>query len=78
MKRAYRTIWKGHETICAAETPGHARAITVRIFRAANYKGDFTQVNVRRAPQFDAWAEVDESGYGWDVRDLTRQHGDWQ
>lgn len=76
MKKSYKSTWRGIISIVAAETPGQARARTVKSFLDANYEGSFTEVTVQREPKFDAWAAVDESQHAWDEQELLRRHGE--
>ncbi len=78
MKVAWRTNWRGTVSICAAETRGKAIAKTIRSIGEAGYitrenkKVVWGQVKATRAPEFDGWAEVDQSGSLWFEDDLPR------
>lgn len=57
MKRAYRTTWNGIVSIVAAESRTGARY--ARYWNAVNagYCLSLIDIRVRRAPEYDGWAE---------------------
>lgn len=71
-KRAYRTVWDGTASVVAARSRGQAVARTLAQIREAGYRATFTAVRAVRVPEFDGWAEVDESGVCWDEKYLPR------
>ncbi len=70
MKKAYRVWWRGIAGIVAATSPGQARAKMVRQGQDAGYKPKFPDVTAKRVPQYDEWAEQDQSGYPWSEEHL--------
>jgi len=66
MKRAWMTIALGIKSITATETRGQAIARTLRSARECGYQIQWTQIRARRRPEYDDWAEVDESKGLWD------------
>lgn len=72
MNRAWRTTACGIESIVAAETRNQARSRTARSAFDANFQVKFTEVTARRAPEHDAWAEIDASNACWDETLLPR------
>jgi len=75
MKQAWRTTAMGIISIVAAETRGKAIAITMRSARSVGYLVKFHDVKAVRAPEYNAWAEVDASGACWDEKLLQRHTG---
>ncbi len=71
MRRAWRTKAMGITSIVSAETRGGAISITVRSAHDAGYDSvKWTEVKAVRAPEHDAWAEVDETRRCWGERYL--------
>jgi hypothetical protein len=64
--KAWRTTACGIESIVAAETRNQARSRTARSAFDANFQVRFTEVKARRAPEHDAWAEMDASNACWE------------
>lgn len=65
MKRAWRTTLHGLTSLVVAETRGRAIAITLRSARKAGFSSKWQQVRATRAPEYDAWAEVESAGIAW-------------
>ena len=58
--KAWRIVWPGlpdEVGIYIASTAGKARAMAHRQLHEAGYKGRWTELRVRRAPEYDRWAE---------------------
>lgn len=74
MKKAWRTNWGGMESIVSAETRGQAAARTMRaVEEVYGQKQSWKGLRVRRAPEYDAWAELDATGNCWDEACLPRK-----
>jgi hypothetical protein len=65
MKRAYRTTWKGFTSIVAAESVAQARSRTKACANEVDWYPAWIDIRVRRAPEYDGWAAVDETGHCW-------------
>lgn len=74
MKRAFRTSWGGVESIVAAETRGQAAAKTMAAAKEAGYRvgNSWKGLRVVRAPEHDAWAELDCTGVCWAEENLPK------
>ena len=72
---AFRTTFLGITSIVAAETRGKAIASTLKSADSAGYdvRGGWQKVRAVRAPEHDAWAEVDATGVPWDERLLPKE-----
>jgi hypothetical protein len=66
-KRAYRTVLWGFASIVSARSRGQAIARTLAAYRETLRTAEWKDVKCRRAPEFDGWAELDESGSPWDA-----------
>ncbi len=71
MKRAWRTTWNGIVSIIAAETRGQAVSRTLNSACEAGWPAKFTAVKAVRAPEFDGWAEQDQSKTPWSEEHLA-------
>lgn len=72
MKKAYRTEWRGAVSIVSAETRGQAVCRTLQSASGAGYKPRWPEITAHRAPEWDAWAEVDASEAAWDEKYLPK------
>jgi hypothetical protein len=62
VKKAYRTKFMGCTSIVAAEKRSQARYLTFKAAEEAGWRVKLTEpMTIRRAPEFDGWAEVDET-----------------
>jgi hypothetical protein len=65
MKRAFRLTAYGNSGIMAAESCGQAKFRLFRELKDNGYRPTVSAIRCRRAPEHDAWAEVDETGVCW-------------
>jgi hypothetical protein len=62
MKKAYLVKvegWDGSEGVAAAESHAQAKYIGFKSARDVDFNIPYLRFRARRAPDFDAWAEVD-------------------
>ncbi len=72
MKKAYLVTYHRTEAVVAAETRGKALFAAVGCLRELGYQSPLPDTKIRRAPDFDQWAEIDETGAFWDPNVLPR------
>lgn len=72
MKRAYRTTWNGITSIVAAESRSQAQSRTMLSAANAGYHPYWNDIRIARAPEYDAWAAVDETMCCWDENNLPK------
>lgn len=63
--KAYRTTWGGEEFIVAAFNAADARYKTWASAGDAGHIPTWADIRVVRAPEHDAWADVDKTGFCW-------------
>lgn len=75
MRRAFKTIYNGVESITSADSASKARYRTYisacEVFRSPK----LIDIRVIRAPKHDAWAQQDESGNLWGEEYLPKTGG---
>lgn len=61
MRKAWRTLWGGMSGITSADSRSKAKYNTLRSALDADYRANYIEIEAHRAPEFDEWAEQDES-----------------
>lgn len=73
MKKAWRIRTSGFpDGVVAAETRGQAIAKAFQACGEVGYNTAWKDHKATRAPEFDKWAELDETGACWDEKLLPR------
>ena len=70
MKRAWRVTWDHQSGVTAASTRGQAIFRLFSELKSLGYRPKLGEIKCRRAPEWDAWALVNESCCVWDEQYL--------